>query len=214
MDNVTVTGIVLTTMPIGEYDRRLELLTTEFGRISVFAHGARKPSSPLVACSRVFAFGEFTLYQGKSSYNLNSAKIHNYFEVMSTDFEANCYGSYLLEVARYFTRENLEATDILKLLYVSLRILCNGKIEKALVKSIYELKILDIDGILKMPDMESLSEPCAYAINYVITTPVEKVFTFKLTPEVLVEFSKTVTGVFERAVDGKFKSLELLNGIL
>ena len=65
MNTITVRGMVLSSMPIGEYDRRLEILTDSLGRISAFARGARKPSSALVSASRVFAFGEFDLYEGR-----------------------------------------------------------------------------------------------------------------------------------------------------
>jgi len=123
MSNVSVQGIVLTTMPIGEYDRRLELLTGSFGRISVFAKGARKPQSDLVSASRVFAFGQFELYQGKTSYTMRSAKISNYFEGLTKDIDLTYYGFYFLELARYFSRENVESTQMLKLLYVTLRAL-------------------------------------------------------------------------------------------
>ncbi|MBQ1286000.1 MAG: recombination protein O N-terminal domain-containing protein, partial [Lachnospiraceae bacterium] len=67
-----VRGMVISSMPIGEYDRRLEILTDSMGRISAFARGARKPSSPLVSISRVFAFGEFDLYEGRNSYSVNA----------------------------------------------------------------------------------------------------------------------------------------------
>ena len=46
-DNMEVTGIVLTAMPIGEADRRILLLTKELGKISAFVRGARKPTSPM-----------------------------------------------------------------------------------------------------------------------------------------------------------------------
>ena len=73
MNTITVRGMILSSMPIGEYDRRLEILTDSLGRISAFARGARKPSSALVSATRVFAFGEFDLYEGRSSYNINAA---------------------------------------------------------------------------------------------------------------------------------------------
>ena len=42
---IKLTGIVLGSIPMGDYDRRISLLTVEKGRISAFAKGARKPMS-------------------------------------------------------------------------------------------------------------------------------------------------------------------------
>ena len=133
-----VRGMVISSMPIGEYDRRLEILTDSMGRISAFARGARKPSSPLVSISRVFAFGEFDLYEGRNSYSVNAARISNYFEELTKDVELSYYGFYFLEIAAYFTREGLDATEILKLLYQSLRALSLESLSHSLVRGIYE----------------------------------------------------------------------------
>ncbi len=214
MNTIKVRGMVISVMPIGEYDRRIEILTDSLGKISAFAHGARKPSSPLVAPTRIFAFGEFELYEGRNSYSLNSAKIANYFEQLTTDVEHTYYGFYFLELASYFTKEGLDATPTLKLVYQSLRALGLESLDNRLVRGIYELKILEINGIC--PDIENiksrfeLDPSTAYAIRFVKTMPIEKLYTFRLTEPVLAEFTDIVKTLLNRYVDKTFKSLVML----
>ena len=56
---VIVTGLILKQTPIGEYDRRICLLTKERGKISAFAKGSRKPGNRLAGATNPFSFGEF-----------------------------------------------------------------------------------------------------------------------------------------------------------
>ena len=120
---VKLTGIVLKTVPIGEYDRRVVILTKERGKISAFAKGARKPNSALVGVTSPFSFGEFTVYEGRTSYTLMSASISNYFQELRLDVEGAYYGFYFLEMAGYYAREANDETGLLKLLYQTCRAL-------------------------------------------------------------------------------------------
>ena len=84
----TMTGMILSVAPIGEYDKRVVILTKEKGKISAFAKGARRPNSPLAGACTPCNFGKFMLYEGRNSNTLQSAEIENYFAELRTDVEA------------------------------------------------------------------------------------------------------------------------------
>ncbi len=239
---VTVTGMILSATPMGEYDKRVVLLTKERGKISAFAKGARRQNSVLMGMTSPFAFGEFTLYEGRTSYNLVQANISNYFMELSSDFEGAYYGFYFMEFADYYTREYNDETQMLKLLYQSLRALASGKINRNLVRYIFELKALVINGeypeVFRCVNCGStergvtfssknhglICEECAsvakdgisicgstlYALQYIVSSPIEKLYTFAVSEEVLHELGLVLRQYLEVYVDKHFKSLEIL----
>lgn len=239
---ITVTGLVLATMPIGDYDKRLTILTKERGKISAFAKGARKPNSALLACSQPFTFGEFVLYEGRTSYNVQSVNIKNYFAELRNDVEMVYYGLYFCEFVDYMTREGSNETPILKLLYQSLRALGKQSIGIVLVRYIFELKLIALSGEApqvfecvkcgtkddyRLFSVESGGIVChacrrrvsgcvkvqgatVYTMQFVLSTPVEKLYSFTVREEVLMEFKTLMDRYRKSYIDHKFKSLELL----
>lgn len=267
----TMTGMVLTSMPVGEYDRRITVLTKERGKITAFARGARRQGSMLAASTGAFAFGQFEVYEGRSSYTLVRAEISNYFRDLLADFDSVYYGFYFLEIADYYTRENGDELMMLKLLYQSMRALESKAIPNRLVRRIYELKAMVINGEYpnvfscvscgKREHLVSFSESrrgvlCAdcesaqkggngaanggasmrrhndgakksgalpqkgdilplepstlYTLQYIISTPIEKLYTFTVSDQVAQQLENIIERQRQRAMDRSFRSLEVL----
>lgn len=209
-DLITVTGMVLSAMPVNEYDRRLVILTSERGKISAFAKGARRPNSPLVAGSRPFSFGQFQLYEGRSSYNVRSFEIRRYFEELALDVEASCMGTYFMEFADYYGREGVDAREMINHLYASLLALGRAEKNRRLLRAVFELRAMAIHGEYSQEPMVSCGETAAYAWNYVLTAPAGKVYSFTLEKDPLNEFVRAVEALKRYYLDRTFKSLEVL----
>lgn len=209
--NIEVTGIILKQSPVGEYDRHISLLTRERGKISAFARGARRPGSRLAAATTPFSFGNFRLYEGKNSYTLVEADIRNYFEELRTDYIGACYGMYFVEVIDYYTRENNDEREMMKLLYQSLRALSAPALSNVLVRCIFECKAIAINGEFPgAPPDEALEESTIYTLQYIAASSIEKLYTFTVTETVLEQLRDVSSRYMKRFVGRDFKSLEVL----
>ena len=206
-----MTGIILKQAPVGEYDRRISLLTKERGKLSAFARGARKSTSRLAAATAPFAFGTFKLYEGKNSYTLTEADIQNYFEELRTDYVGACYGLYFAEVTDYYTRENNDEKEMLKLFYQSLRALCVPSLPDPLVRCVFECRAIAVNGEFPGPPSDrKLEESTIYCLQYIATSPIEKLYTFAVTESVLEQLKQVAEEYMKRFVGREFKSLEVL----
>ncbi len=145
---------------------------------------------------------------------MSDAEITNYFEELRQDFIGAYYGMYFLEICDYYTRENNDETGMLKLLYQSLRALTAPNFENRLVRYVFELKSIMLNG--EFPGLsagDKLMEPTAYTVDYIMKTPIEKLFSFHVKEEVLQELGLYSRKICERSMDRNFKSLEILENI-
>lgn len=243
---LNLTGMILSATPVGEYDKRVVVLTRERGKITAFARGARKPNGNLLAAANPFCFGRFSFYEGRNSYTMVQAEVQNYFRELSQDFEGAYYGFYFMEFADYYARENSDEAEMLKLLYVSLRALLNVRLDKELVRSVFELKAMVLNGeypeafscvecgrrkglLAFVPKRDGmvcrfcaphyqggmpLMESTVYTLQFVISSPLQKLYTFTVTPEVLREFQGVVERFRKKYIEKQFKSLDILQNIL
>lgn len=241
--NVIVTGMVLLSAPVGDFDKRVVILTKERGKITAFAKGARRPNSQLLAAVNPFSFGEFELFEGRTTYTVSKANISNYFQNITKDLSDTYYGMYFLEAADYFAQENNDEKLLLLLLYQSLRALEKEVIPNRLVRCIYELKLLVING--EYPNVFScqncgsteelgwfslersgvlcekcrlekavrLDESTLYTLQYIISAKLEKLYTFTVKEDVLVKVEKIVGTCFREKVERSFKTLPFLEDL-
>ena len=230
-DLITVQGVVLSAMPVGDYDKRIVLLTRERGKISAFAKGARRQNSPFMAAANPFVFGSFTLYEGRTSYNLNQVSVQHHF----------------LELADYFGKEGTDEKEMMNLLYVTIKAILNPHIEDRLVRCIYELRTMVIQGVMPQlfqcagcgrelmeeetgelffsqdehgilcadcsrmaMDRKRISAAALYAMRYIAVSPLAKLYTFTVRDDVLRELERHIYRYTELNTDKRFKSLEIL----
>ena len=225
---VTVHGIVLTSMPVGEYDRRITILTSERGRITAFAKGARRPTGAFLACTRGFTYGEFTLFEGRDAYSVKAAEKVRYFEELSKDLESTYYGMYFCELAGALTREELEEAGQMKLLYLALLALTKKTMPARLIRRVYELRAIAIYGEgmaaegcyyssryngLRSENYAGsveVSETTLYTVRFIEQTPLKELFSFRVSDEVMNELERITGDHMENHVERRFKSLEVL----
>ena len=210
-DSVLTTGMVLKAYDFGEFDRRLIILTADRGKITVFAKGVRRQGSKYMAASDPFVFGKFRLFEGKSAYNLYDAEITSYFEELRLDMECMCYASYFADIADYYTRENDDDAQMLKLLYRAIQALLVPGIEKALVRAVYELKSISVNGEYPgLPNGRKLLPGTVTALTYIEKSDIRELYSFKVSNEVLAELTAVADIYRKRFIQYDFKSLEVM----
>lgn len=210
-EHIVVTGIILKQSPVGEYDRHICLLTKERGKITAFAKGARRPGNRLAAATNPLSFGVFKLYEGRNSYTIAEADIQNYFEELRSDYIGACYGMYFAEIADFYTRENNDEREMMKLLYQSLRALTKESLPNPLIRAVFECKAIVVNGEFPgIPTDRNLDSSTVYALEYIVNSTIEKLYTFTVSEKCLEELQQMAKEYMNRCVGHNFKSLEVL----
>lgn len=212
-ETIQVTGVVLSATQVGEYDRRVVLLTKERGKITAFARGARRQTSQLLAATNAFVFAVFELYEGRNAYTLARAQVKHHFMEMAAELPGVYYGFYFLELASYFATENTDETNMVNLLFVTFKAILKHKVDPQLIRAIYELRTLVYNGEYAVDITECQDQAALYALQFVAAAPLEKLYSFSLEASSQKEFIRIVRKYINRSVDKTLKSLEILETI-
>ena len=77
-------GIIISENKMADFDKMVTILTPN-GKIGCAAKGARRPKSLLMSATQFLCLGEYMLYKGANTYNINSCDTIELFYNIRTD---------------------------------------------------------------------------------------------------------------------------------
>ena len=146
MGTIKMSGIIIAENNLGDYDKMLTMLTPGLGKISCVAKGARRQRSALLAGTQFLCFGEYLMYKGANTYNINSCETIEGFYNLRTDLDKLNYAVEITKIIRDVTEENENCYRILQLFLNTLYTLSETDKEPELILSTFKMKLLCILG--------------------------------------------------------------------
>lgn len=146
-EQIKTKAIVIHEMPIGDYDKRLLLLTKEYGKVTVFVKNAKRPKNKLLAASQIFAYGDYILNKGRNSYYIYQADIIECFHHLQKDIEDLTYGMFFLEFVNYVSQEEMSNQSLMYLLLMTLKAVGKENSSNKLIVQIFSLRAMVCLGL-------------------------------------------------------------------
>ena len=146
MGIIKTTGIILMESNMGDYDKMLTMLTPGLGKIGCAAKGARRPKSLLLSGTQFLCFGEYLLYEGNSTYHINSCEIIEVFYNLRTDLDKLKYATHITKIISDVTNENENSYKILQLFLNTLYTISETDKNMDLILAIFKFRLLAILG--------------------------------------------------------------------
>lgn len=142
MGTIKTSGIIISETNLGDYDKMLTMLTPGIGKISCVAKGARRPKSALLAGTQFLCFGNYMMYKGANTYNINSCDTIEVFYNIRTDLDKLNCAVEITKIIRDVTEENENCYKILQLYLNTLYVLSETDKNPELIVSIFKMKLL------------------------------------------------------------------------
>ncbi|MBQ8235963.1 MAG: DNA repair protein RecO [Clostridia bacterium] len=135
-------GLVLKNIPTGDNKTLVTVLDGKIGKTLITCHGARKLTSRNMPATQPFCLCEFIVSEKNGRFTLKESHLLESFFELRCDLYASALGAYILETGNACAKENENEEALLSLMLNSLYALCKKDLEKPLVKTVYELRLL------------------------------------------------------------------------
>ncbi len=151
MGIIKTKGLIISENKMGDFDKMVTILTPN-GKIGCAARGARRPKSQLMAGTQFFCFGEYMIFKGNNSYNINSCDTIEIFYNLRTDLDKLNYAVEICKIIDSVTYENQNTYKILQLLLNTLYVISETDKNLDLIFSVFRIRLLCLLGY--MPKVE------------------------------------------------------------
>lgn len=147
MKTFVVKGIIVREVPYGEADKLLNILTREYGLLTVSAKHARRPKRNMLFATSALTLGEFEISGSESTrYYLSAATIVESFEKIRSDVVLLTYCAHIMDLVLDSMRDISSAEEIFTLVLYTLNRYTRPDIDLALTIHTFELKLLFVLG--------------------------------------------------------------------
>ena len=141
-------GLILKEQNIGEQDKLVTVLTSDFGIIKAFVRGAKSIKSKKQSATGLLCYSKLSLYNGKDSYIIDEAECIEVFFGLRNDIEKLALAQYFAELAYELAPQETDANEYLRVVLNSLYMISTSKKPNLQIKAITELRLLSLSGYM------------------------------------------------------------------
>lgn len=146
MADIRTKGVIIKQHDYGEGHRMLSIFAEGMGIIKAVSYGAKKVKSGKAASSQFLCFGEFELSGGGDIMTLKSVDVSDSFFPITEDIEKLALCSYFADIT-YAMLGECNADDRLLRVFLNIIYALAYRDENIMkIKSVYELKLMSIEG--------------------------------------------------------------------
>ncbi len=146
MADLTLKGMVIRTVDYRDNDRILTLFTAEQGRVDAKARNCRKATSPLLACTQPFTYGEYQLFYHKNKYIVDQGEVLESFYPLREDVGRFAAASLCASLCLEGVQAEEGSAEIFSLLYHTLSFLTYGDNDPGDLTACFLIRCLSLMG--------------------------------------------------------------------
>ena len=153
-----VKGLIVRETLLGETDKLLSVLTSEYGRIPEMAKGARSIRSRYMTSTQLMCYSELTIYKRGDRFWLREALPVETFYAIRLELDLYALVQYMFDVCCEVCPERHPdgAEDMLRLMLNTLYAVMTSKKTPQLIKAAFELKAAILSGFA--PDLAQCAD--------------------------------------------------------